>query len=145
MGGGIFGAHLADIGEGHMSEAHWHMGGAVLLCIGGRGYTLSWPLESGARPYEAGNAEEVQRQDYVTSGVLAVGVRWYHQHFNTGRGKMRQVAFRYYEEGSISAAFVRAHSSAIPNSIRSVPVDELDPQIVADYKSTLSEMDGSES
>ena len=95
MGDGIFGAHVSEVRERYMSNAHWHMGGAILICVEGNGYSLAWPAEAGTRPFESGNSEEVRRQDYVPTGVVAVGIGWYHQHLNTGRGSMRQVAFRY--------------------------------------------------
>ena len=103
----------------------------MLICVAGSGYSLAWPNEAGARPYESGNAAEVRRQDYVRSGVVAVGVGWYHQHLNPGMRPMRQVAFRYGIGGRTEALFVRAHPTT------TLHVADLDPVIAADYEQAV--------
>lgn len=133
MGGGIYGSHVGEVEEGVMSNAHWHMGGAMLICVAGSGYSLAWPNEAGRRPYENGNAAEVRRQDYVRSGVVAVGVGWYHQHLNPGERPMRQVAFRYGIGGRTEALFVRAHPTT------TIHREDLDPVIAADYERAVAQ------
>ena len=91
LSGGVYGSHVGDLPQGHISNAHWHMGGAVLICVAGEGYTLSWPNTAGTRPQE----EAVARHDFRYSGAVSVGTGWFHLHANTGRGPLRQVAFRY--------------------------------------------------
>ena len=134
MGGGIYGSHVGEVEERVMSNAHWHMGGAMLICVAGSGYSLAWPNEAGRRPYESGNGAEVRRQDYVRSGVVAVGVGWYHQHLNPGQQPMRQVAFRYNGIGGrTEALFVLSHPTT------TIHRQDLDPAIAADYERALAD------
>jgi hypothetical protein len=120
-----------------MSNAHYHMGGAILLCVGGQGYTLAWPQAAGRRPYESGNEHLVHRQDFVTTGVVAVGTEWYHQHVNPSPTPLRHLAFRYGKTSP--ATFVRAHHYQPGEGAtgRILPIDELDPRIHKDYEAAV--------
>jgi mannose-6-phosphate isomerase-like protein (cupin superfamily) len=91
LSGGVYGCHVGELPQGHISNAHWHMGGAVLISIAGEGYTQSWPNTAGPQPPD----DVVVRQDFRYSGAVSVGTGWFHLHANTGRGPLRQVAFRY--------------------------------------------------
>jgi mannose-6-phosphate isomerase-like protein (cupin superfamily) len=91
LSGGVYGCHVGELPQGHISNAHWHMGGAVLISMAGEGYTQSWPNTAGPQPSD----DAVLRQDFRYSGAVSVGTGWFHLHANTGRGPLRQVAFRY--------------------------------------------------
>ena len=66
------------------TKGHRHMGGYHVVIIGGSGYTLMWPPDAGARPWEAGKADMVVRVNYGQGTVFVPPTNWWHQHFNTG-------------------------------------------------------------
>src|SRR3972149_6800749 len=61
---------IAEHQTGRYSKAHAHASGAVLVCLRGKGYTLTWPTELGTRPWEAGKGHLVKRQDYIAGGMV---------------------------------------------------------------------------
>jgi quercetin dioxygenase-like cupin family protein len=86
---------LAEHASGRYSKAHAHASGAVLICLGGRGYTYTWPTGLGTRPWEAGKGDMVRRQDYVPGGLVSAapgGGDWFHQHFGVGKEPLRILA-----------------------------------------------------
>jgi uncharacterized RmlC-like cupin family protein len=85
MGSTSLGLHILDVGEGTYATAHRHGAGAHVLCTGGTGYELMYFEE------EQENPRRVELHPY---GVIAPKNAEFHQHFNTGKGPMRQVAFR---------------------------------------------------
>jgi hypothetical protein len=56
MGGSTLVGHIAEWPVGRYHKAHFHQGGAILLILRSRGYTLMWPQEAGLRPYQSGMA-----------------------------------------------------------------------------------------
>ncbi len=86
---------LAEHGSGRYSKAHAHASGAVLICLGGRGYTYTWPTSLGTQPWATGKGDEVRRQDYVPGGLVSAapgGGDWFHQHFGVGKEPLRILA-----------------------------------------------------
>jgi uncharacterized RmlC-like cupin family protein len=79
------GLHILDVGEGTYATAHRHGAGAHVLCTGGTGYELMYFEE------EQDNPRRILLHPY---GVIAPKNAEFHQHFNTGKGPMRQLAFR---------------------------------------------------
>jgi hypothetical protein len=130
MSGGILGAHIGEIPPQTLTNAHCHMGGALLVCVKGRGYSLAWHGRAGQQPYEEGNESEVKRQDYGYSGQVAVGIEWYHQHANPYEVPFRQVAFRY---GEAPALFNLAHHLN-GGTGRKIPLEQADKRIPADFE-----------
>jgi hypothetical protein len=94
MDGNILVGHIAEWSVGRYRKAHYHGGGAIVLITAGRGYTLLWPKELGTRPFESGHGSEVARVDWHEGSVVSPPSDWFHQHFNTGPTKVRQVALR---------------------------------------------------
>ena len=86
--------HLAEWPTGRYHKAHYHGGGAVLLILRSAGYSLMWPNEWGARPYERGRGDGVIRVDWVPGSVFSPPTNWFHQHFNTGAEAALQLAWR---------------------------------------------------
>lgn len=77
---------------GRYSKAHRHAPGAVLICLSGQGYTFTWPSELGPRPWQNGNGDKVERQDYQAGGIVSaapVSGEWFHQHFGVGNEPLR--------------------------------------------------------
>jgi len=94
MGSNILVGHIAEWSVGRYRKAHYHGGGAIVLITAGKGYTLLWPKEVGIRPFETGHGSEVVRVDWHEGSVVSPPSGWFHQHFNTGPTKVRQVALR---------------------------------------------------
>ena len=84
---------IAEYPSGRYAKAHAHGAGAVLVCLGGKGYSITWPRdEGGVTPYEAGKGELVKTQDYVPGGMISAAPgpsNWFHQHFAYGQDGMR--------------------------------------------------------
>lgn len=94
MAGNVLVGHIADWPAGRYHKAHYHGGGAVLLILRSRGYTLLWPRDAGPRPFEAGHADRVVRVEWRKGSILCPPSGWFHQHFNTGGEPARQLALR---------------------------------------------------
>jgi hypothetical protein len=84
---------IAEYPSGRYAKAHAHAAGAVLICLGGKGYSMTWPKdEAGITPWRDGKAELVKSQDYEPGGMISAApgpANWYHQHFAYGQDPMR--------------------------------------------------------
>lgn len=129
--GGVYGSHVGELPQGHISNAHWHMGGAVLIAMAGEGYTQSWPNTAGPQPPD----EMVTTQHFTYSGAVSVGTGWFHLHANTGRGSLRQVAFRYGGGAGATFATVQGIDYA-PGRI--VDREDLTQSILESYRKQLA-------
>jgi quercetin dioxygenase-like cupin family protein len=90
------GGFVAQYPSGRYSKGHYHLSGAVLVCLRGKGYTFNWPVELGPRPWEAGKGHLVKVQEYTAGGLVAAapgGGNWFHQHFSVGGEGMRILNF----------------------------------------------------
>jgi mannose-6-phosphate isomerase-like protein (cupin superfamily) len=84
---------IAEYPSGRYAKAHAHGAGAVLVCLGGKGYSITWPRdEGGITPWEDGKGELVKMQDYIPGGMISAAPgpsNWFHQHFAYGQDGMR--------------------------------------------------------
>jgi quercetin dioxygenase-like cupin family protein len=142
MTGNILNAHLAQFPSGRYSKAHAHYAGAVLICLAGKGYSITWPCEYGTRPWEQGLGDHVMRQDYTPGGLVSPGSGWFHAHYSVGAEPLRLLALRY---GSSlrTAAFIEAqtHGNAnldIKKGGRTIEYRDEDPQIRKDYIAAIT-------
>ncbi|MBI2756635.1 MAG: cupin, partial [Chloroflexi bacterium] len=86
------GGFIGEYPIGRYSKGHYHLSGAVLVCLSGQGYTFNWPVELGPRPWESGHGDQVKIQEYTAGGLVAAapgGGNWFHQHFSAGAEPMR--------------------------------------------------------
>lgn len=95
MSGNTMVGHLVEWPVGRYHKAHYHGAGAVLLILRSEGYTIMWPNELGIHPYEDGHGDEVVRVDWKPGSAFGPPNGWFHQHFNLGSEKARQLALRY--------------------------------------------------
>ena len=87
--------HLVEWPIGRYHKAHYHGAGAVLLILKSEGYTIMWPNELGIHPYQDGHGDQVVRVDWRLGSAFSPPNGWFHQHFNLGSEKARQLALRY--------------------------------------------------
>jgi quercetin dioxygenase-like cupin family protein len=79
------GMHVMSASEGTYVTAHRHDARAHVIVIQGQGYELLF------MPGEEKNRRKVQTNPYA---VVAPRTNEFHQHFNTGKGEYRMLAFR---------------------------------------------------
>jgi quercetin dioxygenase-like cupin family protein len=87
---------IAQYQTGQYSKAHKHSSGAILVCIKGKGYSVTWPDRLGMRPWEAGVADQVKKQTYEPVGMISAAPMrgdWFHQHFGTHPEGLRLLVF----------------------------------------------------
>jgi quercetin dioxygenase-like cupin family protein len=85
MSSSSLGLHVMGVSEGTYVTAHRHGAGAHVIVIKGRGYELFF------MPGEEKNRRRVPANPYA---VVAPKHNEFHQHFNTGNGEYRMLAFR---------------------------------------------------
>lgn len=90
------GGFIAEYPSGRYSKAHYHLSGAVLVCLKGEGYTFNWPVSLGPKPWEAGHGDQVKIQNYKAGGLVAAapgGGNWFHQHFSVSKEPFRVINY----------------------------------------------------
>jgi mannose-6-phosphate isomerase-like protein (cupin superfamily) len=88
MASASIGLHILEVSAGTYVTAHRHQPGAHVIVIEGEGYELLFMPGDESNP---GARRKVPLRPY---GVIAPRLNEYHQHFNTGRGPLKQLAFR---------------------------------------------------
>ncbi len=84
--------HILEVSEGTYVTAHRHGPGAHVIVIGGEGYELMF------MPGDEKNPERRRKVPLRPYGVIAPYLNEFHQHFNTGKGPLRQLAFKGWEQ-----------------------------------------------
>ncbi len=84
MASTALGIHILDVAEGTYATAHRHDAGAHVIVVGGEGYELLY--------FEG--EENPRRMPLRPYGVVAPKRNEFHQHFNTGKDSLRQLALR---------------------------------------------------
>lgn len=85
MAGTSIGMHIMGVSEGTYVTAHRHGPGAHVIVVEGEGYELMF------MPGQEQDRDKVSANPYT---VVAPKLNEYHQHFNTGKGEYRMLAFR---------------------------------------------------
>jgi oxalate decarboxylase/phosphoglucose isomerase-like protein (cupin superfamily) len=146
MGGSTLVGHIAEWPVGRYHKAHFHQGGAILLILRSQGYTLMWPPEASIRPYQSGHADQVVKVDWREGSVFSPPSGWFHQHFNTGTEKARQLAFRYSgQSGKYLLGCWRAiNKEGVRTSVRDggtmIEYEDEDPQIRSDFEASIEKI-----
>ena len=127
MAGTSLGMHIMGVSEGTYVTAHRHGPGAHVMVVGGEGYELLF------------NQGDVVKQKIMANpyAVVAPKLNEFHQHFNTGKGEYRMLAFRHtglrYGWG-LPYGNARTAQSKDPNAwAYKIPFAEEDPTIREDY------------
>ncbi|HET8562656.1 MAG TPA: hypothetical protein VFM35_02165 [Candidatus Binatia bacterium] len=133
--------HLAEWPVGRYHKAHYHGGGAVLVILRSEGYSLMWPNEWGAKPYENGYGDRVVRVDWVPGSLFSPPTNWFHQHFNTGREPALQLALRCGSHKFPLGIRVAAMRAGVYTSVKHggtlIEYQDEDPEIRRRYDAEL--------
>jgi mannose-6-phosphate isomerase-like protein (cupin superfamily) len=146
MAGNVFYQFIGEHENGRYSKAHAHASAAVLICIGGKGYTYTWPTELGTKPWQNGKGDQVIRQDYEDVGMVTAAPMsgdWYHQHFGTSREPLRLLAWygpnnhRAHKAGRPGEKAIDEGAIDIGDGGTAIPYWDEDPFIRGEYEQTL--------
>jgi mannose-6-phosphate isomerase-like protein (cupin superfamily) len=93
VGNTVIQGWIGEYPSGRYAKAHAHGAGAVLVCMRGKGFSITWPAKDGGlTPWENGKGDLVQMQEYVPGGMISAApgpADWFHQHFAYGRDPFR--------------------------------------------------------
>ncbi|MEK9658704.1 MAG: cupin [Chloroflexota bacterium] len=107
---------VGEYPSGRYAKAHAHGSGAVLVCLRGKGYSITWPRdEGGMTPWKNGKGHLVQRIDYVPGGLISAApgpADWFHQHFAVGKDPFRVFNYTGPMPGNPEAESNRANDFA---------------------------------
>jgi hypothetical protein len=84
--------HILEVAEGTYVTAHRHGAGAHVIVVDGEGHELLF------MPGDEMNSEGRRKVPIKPYGVVAPRLNEYHQHFNTGKGPFRQLAFKGWDQ-----------------------------------------------
>lgn len=128
MAGTSIGMHVMGVSEGTYVTAHRHGPGALVMVVAGQGYELFF------RQGDETNRTKLQANPYT---VVSPQLNEYHQHFNTGKGEYRMLAFRgtgiRYGHGSPYSAAKTAQSKDPFAYSYKIPYEQEDPEIQEQY------------
>jgi quercetin dioxygenase-like cupin family protein len=122
------GIHVMEASEGTYVTAHRHGPGAHVIVVGGEGYELLF------MPGDEKNRRKVPARPYA---VVAPKLNEFHQHFNSGKGPYRMLAFRgyglKYGWGAMYDPAITAQSKDLHARAYKIPYAQEDPSIREEY------------
>tara|TARA_A100001037_G_scaffold233537_1_gene212146 strand:- start:1932 stop:3158 length:1227 start_codon:yes stop_codon:yes gene_type:complete len=92
MAENVFYQYISEHPAGRYSRAYSPGTAAAFICIGGKGYSYTWPQEIGPTPWENEQGDNVLRQEYNEISMISAAPMegdWFHQHFSTGETPLR--------------------------------------------------------
>ena len=126
------GMHIMSVSEGTYVTAHQHDAGAHVIVIDGQGYELLF------MPGEENHRRKVPTNPYA---IVAPRRNEFHQHFNTGKGFYRMLAFRGTSlryGGGVSYDPARTAQDKDPNAYGfKISYEKEDPAISEEYYKEL--------
>ena len=96
LSGNTFHGFIAEYPSGRYSKTHAHDSGPIIVCLSGKGYSITWPREAGTTPWKDGRGDLVKRQDYIPGGIVSAApgnANWFHGHFGASAEPLRVLAF----------------------------------------------------
>ncbi len=92
MAGNVFYQFISEHPAGRYSRAYSPGPAAAFICIGGKGYSYTWPQGIGPTPWQDGEGRSVLRQEYSEISMISAAPmtgEWFHQHFSIGNEPLR--------------------------------------------------------
>ena len=71
MAENVFYQYIGEHPAGRYSRAYSPGSAAAFICIGGKGYSYTWPQELGPTPWQDGQADGVLRQEYGEVSMIS--------------------------------------------------------------------------
>jgi mannose-6-phosphate isomerase-like protein (cupin superfamily) len=145
---------IAEYPGGRYAKAHAHGSGAVLVCLNGSGYSITWPRdEAGVTPWKNGKGDLVRMQEYVPGGLISAAPgpsNWFHQHFAVSKGPFRIFNYTGPMPGNPEAGAGRALMDAAEGELvrqhaditdggNAIPYHMEDPYIREMFETKLAE------
>lgn len=132
MGSSSIGVHIMSVSEGTYVTAHRHFAGPHVIVVEGTGYEIFF------MPGEESQRRRVEANPYT---VIAPQHNEFHQHFNTGRGPYRMLAFTpfpaRYGMGRSYDPNLTSRSDNPHSWTYMIPFEDEDPAIRAEYYAEL--------
>ena len=144
LAGNTFRGFIAEYPSGRYSTCHAHSSGPILLCLSGKGYSITWPMDAGTRPWENGNGHLVKRQDYVPGGIVSAAPgdeNWFHGHFGASSEPLRVLAFLGGYPRRTNGApgeEYQAQNSDVNEGGRTIEYRDEDPYVRQMFEETLA-------
>ena len=144
LAGNTFRGFIAEYPSGRYSTCHAHASGPILLCLSGKGYSITWPTNAGTKPWENGNGHLVKRQDYVPGGIVSAApgdADWFHGHFGASAEPLRVLAFLggypRRTDGAPGEEY-QARNSDVNEGGRTIEYRDEDPYVRQMFEETLA-------
>lgn len=145
---------IAEYPSGRYAKAHAHGSGAVLVCVRGKGYSITWPRgEGGLTPWQDGKGDLVKMQEYVPGGLISAAPgpsNWFHQHFAVGKDSFRVFNYTGAMPGNPESVasqendlaqegdLIRQHAD-ITDGGNAIPYHLEDPHVRREFEAKLKE------
>ena len=133
MGSSSIGVHLMSVSEGTYVTAHRHFAGPHVIVVEGSGYEIFF------MPGEEARRQRVEANPFT---VIAPRHNEFHQHFNTGHGPYRMLAFTpfpaKYGMGRSYDPKLTSRSDNPHSWTYMIPFEDEDPAIRAEYYAELA-------
>jgi mannose-6-phosphate isomerase-like protein (cupin superfamily) len=146
MTGNQFYLWIGQHENGRYSKAHAHGSAAVLICLGGKGYTYTWPSTLGMTPWKDGKTDMIKRQDYEPVGMVSAAPmsgNWFHAHFGASKEPLRLTAWfgpnaPGRERGRPGEQAIDYGAIDIKDGGTAIPYNEEDPFLRKEFEETLA-------
>ncbi len=153
MAENVFYQYIGEHPAGRYSRAYSPGSAAAFICIGGKGYSYTWPQELGPTPWQDGQADGVLRQEYGEVSMISAAPMegdWFHQHFSTGNEPLRLLGWYGPNNHLAQQAGIPGDTVVDPGMVdityaggASVPYYLEDPQVRAGFAEAVT-AEGSE-
>ena len=153
MAENVFYQYIGEHPAGRYSRAYSPGSAAAFICIGGKGYSYTWPQELGPTPWQDGQGDGVLRQEYGEISMISAAPMegdWFHQHFSTGSEPLRLLGWYGPNNHLAQQAGVPGDTVIDPGMVdityaggASVPYSLEDPQVRTTFAEAIA-AEGSE-
>lgn len=122
-------AHISEFPPGRYKKGHRHHPGANIILLSGQGFSLMWRDDH----------DDKVKIDWSAGSIFTPPALWFHQHFNTGKGRARYLPLHAPRLGAMQQDGSIMSTRLDRNQIE---YSEEDPQIRELYKEELAKHGG---